>query len=151
MPLRIKLPSKERIIINGAVLENAGEATTITLLNRADVLRRKEVMSESDAQSPARRVYYMLQCAYMFEDDRPRYRQMALELLNQYELAAPSSREIAEKIRTEISAGRLYNALRASHPLIEHETERFKSLGLWPGLEEDGMDDELDTVESEEI
>ncbi len=137
MPLRIKLPSKERIIINGAVLENAGAATTIILHNRADILRRKEVMSEADAQSPARRVYYALQCAYMFEDERPRYQQMAQELLNQYSSAAPSSADIITKIQTEIGAGRLYNALRASHSLIEHETERFKSLGLWPGLEEE--------------
>ena len=94
-------------------------------------------MSEADAQSPARRVYYALQCAYMFEDERPRYQQMAQELLNQYSSAAPSSADIITKIQTEIGAGRLYNALRASHSLIEHETERFKSLGLWPGLEED--------------
>ncbi|MBO6861804.1 MAG: flagellar biosynthesis repressor FlbT [Alphaproteobacteria bacterium] len=136
MPLRIKLPSKERIIINGAVLENAGEATTIVLHNRADILRRKEVMSEQDAQSPARRVYYALQCAYMFEDERPKYRQMAVEFLQQYESAAPSAGDVVKKIRSEIEKGSLYNALRATHPLIEHETERFKSLGIWPMEEE---------------
>lgn len=136
MPLRIKLPSKERIIINGAVLENAGEATTIVLHNRADILRRKEVMSEEDAQSPARRIYYALQCAYMFDDERPKYRQMALEFLNQYENAAPSAKDVIEKIRGEIEKGGLYNALRATHPLIEHETERFKVLGIWPAEEQ---------------
>lgn len=136
MPLRIKLPSKERIIINGAVLENAGEATTLVVHNRADILRRKEVMTEADAQSPARRVYYALQCAYMFEDERPRYRQMALEFLQQYESAAPSIGEIGEKIRGQIDKDQLYNALRSSHALIEHETERFKSLGIWPENEE---------------
>lgn len=136
MPLRIKLPSKERIIINGAVLENAGEATTIVLHNRADILRRKEVMSEEDAQSPARRIYYALQCAYMFEDERPKYRQIAQEFLQQYENAAPSAIELIQKIRSEIEGGSLYNALRATHPLIEHETERFKSLGIWPAEEE---------------
>ena len=132
MPLRIKLPSKERIIINGAVLENAGEATTIVLHNRADILRRKEVMSEEDAGSPARRVYYALQCAYMFEDERARYKQVATEFLNQYAEAAPSAADLVEKVRESIEADKLYNALRATHPLIEHEIERFKSLGLWP-------------------
>jgi len=135
MPLRIKLPSKERIIINGAVLENAGEATTIVVHNRADILRRKEVMSEEDAQSPARRVYYALQCAYMFEDERPRYKQVALEFLKQYEAAAPSAAELSVKIREETESDRLYNALRSAHHLIEHEVERFKSLGLWPNEE----------------
>lgn len=141
MPLRIKLPSKERIIINGAVLENAGEATTIVLHNRADILRRKEVMSDQDAQSPARRIYYALQCAYMFDDERPKYRQIALEFLQQYENAAPSAKEIVDKIRGEIEKGGLYNALRATHPLIEHETERFRSLGIWPA--EDGQGDDF--------
>ena len=136
MPLRIKLPPKERIIINGAVLENAGEATTIVLHNRADILRRKEVMSEQDAVSPARRIYYALQCAYMFEDERPRYLRVATEFLEQYETAAPSASEIAGKIRSEIQNERLYNALRATHALIAHETERFKSLGIWPAEEE---------------
>lgn len=145
MPLRIKLPSKERIIINGAVLENAGEATTIVLHNRADILRRKEVMSEEDAQSPARRVYYALQCAYMFDEERPRYRQMASEFLTQYVDAAPSAEEIGAAIRIEIEKGRLYNALRATHNLITHETERFESLGIWPGVASD------DDLEADEI
>ena len=149
MPLRIKLPSKERIIINGAVLENAGEATTIILHNHADILRRKEVMSEADAQSPARRVYYALQCAYMFEDERVRYRQMALELLNQYENAAPSGAPITEKIRAEIEKDRLYNALRNTHDLIEHEVERMRSLGLWPEEQPSGADNDQDDDEAE--
>lgn len=132
MPLRIKLPSKERIIINGAVLENAGEATTIILHNRADILRRKEVMSEEDAGSPARRIYYTLQCAYMFENERAQYKQMALEFLKQYASAAPSAAALVDKIRESIDSDKLYNALRATHPLMQHEIERFKSLGLWP-------------------
>lgn len=137
MPLRIKLPAKERIIINGAVLENAGEATTIILHNRADILRRKEVMSEEDAGSPARRIYYALQCAYMFEDERVRYKQIAIEFLNQYHEAAPSAAEMVAKVRASIEADKLYNALRATHPLIEHETELFKSLGMWPQDEDE--------------
>ena len=149
MPLRIKLPSKERIIINGAVLENAGEATTIILHNHADILRRKEVMSEADAQSPARRVYYALQCAYMFEDERVRYRQMALELLNQYESAAPSAKAVTDKIRAEIEKDRLYNALRNTHDLIEHEVERMRSLGLWPDEPKSMSSDDQDDDESE--
>ncbi|MEQ8442058.1 MAG: flagellar biosynthesis repressor FlbT [Alphaproteobacteria bacterium] len=143
MPLRIKLPSKERIIINGAVLENAGEATTIIVHNRADILRRKEVMSEADAQSPARRVYYALQCAYMFEDERPRYKQVAMEFLSQYEAAAPSAGELTATIREETENDRLYNALRSAHRLIEHEVERFKSLGLWPDEEEEPEEQDI--------
>ena len=58
MPLSIKLPSKEKVIINGAVIENTGDSTTIVLHNRVDLLRRKEVMAEEQATTPAKRIYY---------------------------------------------------------------------------------------------
>jgi len=132
MPLRIKLPANERIIVNGAVIENAGDATTIVLHNRADVLRRKEVMSESEAKTPARRIYYALQCAYMFDDERPRYAEHARQFLNQYRDAAPSAGEIAAKIEAMIDQDKLYNALRATQELIDHEAERLGSIGAAP-------------------
>ncbi len=129
MPLRIKLPAKERIIVNGAVLENAGEATTIVLHNRADVLRRKEVLSEQEANTPARRVYYALQCAYMFDEERPRYAQHARALMQQYREAAPSAGPIVERIGALIDEDKLYNALRATQDLIDHEGERLEAVG----------------------
>ncbi|MCR9220795.1 MAG: flagellar biosynthesis repressor FlbT [Alphaproteobacteria bacterium] len=141
MPLRIKLPAKERIIVNGAVIENAGDATTIVLHNRADVLRRKEVMSEAEASSPARRVYYALQCAYMFDEERPRYAQHARQFLHQYLEAAPSAGELAEKIEGLIAEGKLYNALRATQSLIEHEDERLQAIGIKPDQPSDAAED----------
>lgn len=126
MPLRIKLPSHDRIIINGAVLENAGDSTTLVVHNRVDILRRKEVMAEEEATTPARRVYYALQCAYMFDEDRSRYITLALEFLSQYRDAAPSSADIVAKIADEIGEGRLYGSLKATNDLIEHEAERLK-------------------------
>ena len=49
MPLRLKLPHGDRIIVNGAVLENGSEATMLVFHNHADILRRKEIMQEADA------------------------------------------------------------------------------------------------------
>jgi len=130
MPLRIKLPAKERVIINGAVIENAGDATTIILHNRADILRRKEVMSEAEANSPARRIYYALQCAYMFDEERPRYAEHARQFLHQYLEAAPSAKDVADKIETFIDDDKLYNALRETQKLIDHEGERLEAMGM---------------------
>lgn len=127
MPLRIKLPSHDRIIINGAVLENAGDATTLIVHNRVDILRRKEVMSEQEASTPARRVYYSLQCAYMFDEERSHYITHALEFLKQYRDAAPSSASVIAKIAEEIEEQRFYGALKATNALIEHESERIKA------------------------
>ena len=128
MPLRIKMPSKDRIIVNGAVIENAGEATTIVLHNRADVLRRKEVMAEEEANSPARRIYYALQCAYIFHSDRRQYIEVARDFLGQYVEAAPSALEMANKVISLLNEQKYYNALRQGLKLIEHEDERMGTI-----------------------
>ncbi len=129
MPLRIKLPSKEKIIINGAVIENGGEATTIILHNRVDILRRKEVMSENDATTPARRVYYSLQCAYLFDTDRAQYLDLYRQFEQDYIQAAPSAAEILSEVRTLVAAERYYDALRKTQELMDHESERLESVG----------------------
>ncbi len=128
MPLRIKLPSKEKIIINGAVIENAGEATTIVFHNRVDILRRKEVMAEQDANTPARRVYYALQCAYLFDNERDTYLDLYRLFAKEYQEAAPSSGEIFSTIQGLISVEKYYDALRKTQDLIDHETERLSSV-----------------------
>ncbi len=126
MPLRIKLPPHDRIIINGAVIENSGDSTTIIIHNRVDILRRKEVMAEHEATTPARRVYYALQCAYMFDDERSRYITHALDFLKQYRDAAPSAALIIAKIAEEIEEQRYYGALKATNELMAHESERLE-------------------------
>ena len=133
MPLRIKLPTKERIIINGAVIENAGEATTLVLLNPADVLRRKEVLQEKDAVTPARRVYYALQCAYAFFQERDKFLDSFKKLLDEYEEAAPSAASLCADIRQLVGELKFYNALRVTQQLIEHDTERLQHIGVLPG------------------
>lgn len=132
MPLRIKLPAKEKIIINGAVIENAGEATTIVLHNRVDILRRKEVMSERDAITPARRVYYTLQCAYLFEEERERYLTLFTQFAADYAEAAPSAAPILDTLKASVAAEHFYEALRETQKLIVHENERLEAVGVLP-------------------
>ena len=135
MPLRIKLPAKEKVIINGAVIENAGDATTIILHNKVDILRRKEVMSEENAITPARRVYYALQCAYLFKNERKKYQASFQEYLKDYVAAAPSAADMAGKIVALVDEERYYESLRKTLKLVEHETERLIEVGALPAAE----------------
>lgn len=137
MPLRIKLPTNEKVIINGAVLENAGDATTLIVHNHVDILRRKEVMNEADAITPARRIYYALQCAYLFENDRNEYLTLANKLLREYEEAAPSAKETIDAVEDKLRAERYYDGLKSSLDIIEHETQRLVSVGVMPTPDEE--------------
>ena len=123
MPLRLKLPHGDRIIVNGAVLENGGEATMLVFHNHADIMRRKEIMQEADALSPSRRVYYALQCAYIFEQKRDSYLEIFERYLCEYENAAPSSASIAQKLREILLTNKIYLALKECRNLIQHESD----------------------------
>ena len=127
MPLRIKIPARDKLMINGAIVENGAVSTTLIFHNRCDILRRKEIMQESEADTPARLVYYTLQCAYMFEDARGRFLELCGNFIDEYLQAAPSAVAITSEIQGLIKEGRLYNALKKANNLIAHEAER---LGL---------------------
>ncbi len=123
MPLRLKLPHGDRIVVNGAVLENSGDATVLIFHNHADIMRRKEIMQESDVLSPSRRVYYALQCAYIFENERLAYIDTFERCLKEYEAAAPSAQPIASRLRDKVGIGKIYDALKECRALIEHESK----------------------------
>ena len=65
--------------------------------NKAEILRRKEILTEVEANTPARRVYYALQCAYMFKENRADYLQQGEAFLNDYLEAVPSLQKLLKK------------------------------------------------------
>jgi len=68
MPLKIILKNEEKIIINGAVMQNIGGSLKALILNEAVVLREKDIITEEDAKTPASRAYFALQNLYLFPD-----------------------------------------------------------------------------------
>ena len=62
MALVIKLRAKERLIVNGALIRNAGDSvTTLHLLNRASVLHEKDILLPENVTSPLEHLYIALQ------------------------------------------------------------------------------------------
>lgn len=122
MPLKINLKKNQKIIINGAVLENNNSrAVSFTLLNSTAILRDTEILTAEEAVTPASRVYYALQCMYIIPESEIEHRKNFEAFLKDYETAAPSSSELVKSIREEVSAGSLYKGLRLVRQLIEHE------------------------------
>jgi len=146
LPLLIDIKPGDRVIINGAVLENAGAHTRLLLHNEATVLREKEVLSEEVSQTPASRVYFALQCAYLFADKRQGYVESFDRYLTEYVAAAPSAMPIAEKIRGEVAKEKYYKALKSAQELIRHENN------LLSGIEDQAreIESQMDDMQSEE-
>lgn len=122
MPLSIPLPAGAKIIINGAVIENSGSANiTLTVHNKANILRDKDVVTPSEADTPAKEIYHAVQNAYLFESNRDEWLGVSAGLMIQFEHAQPAAAPVIEHIRELIREDKLYNALRACRRLITFE------------------------------
>lgn len=128
MPLLIDLKPGEKVIINGAVIENAGANTKIRICNESTLLRQKEIMTEDEANSPAARVYFCLQNAYIFPEMRAHYLALFDHYLGEYLEACPSAQPIGQEICNEISGDHFYRALKTSRKLLTHEANVLESL-----------------------
>jgi len=127
VPLKLDFKSGEKMVINGAVVENIGPNAKILVHNIAAILRDKEVLTENDAVTPAARVYFALQCAYVFPEKHDRYIKMFDTYLRDFISACPSATEIADEIRNNVNAGDLYKGLKGVRRLIGHEAETLSS------------------------
>jgi flagellar protein FlbT len=130
VPLALDLKHGDKIIVNGAVIENSGHNTQILVHNDAAILRGKEIMIESAASTPASRAYFALQCAYIFPNARQNYLAAFDELLVDYIKACPSARPIGHDIVEKLTNGTLYSALKASRKLVAHEKKLMGDLGI---------------------
>lgn len=74
MALKIRLRPNEKVIINGAVIQNGGRATSFLVQNFAQILREPEVMQEEDANTPVRRAYFACQLMLVDPANAANYR-----------------------------------------------------------------------------
>jgi flagellar protein FlbT len=123
MPLKLSVTKGERFVVNGAVIKNDGPDTSLVFENRAHILRQKDILTNESANTPARRVYLALQCAYMFADRKAEHLETFRTMLGDFLAAAPSSAAIAGRLGRLVDSNDLYGALKECRKLIEHETE----------------------------
>lgn len=125
MPLIIDLKPGEKVIVNGSVIENAGSSTKLRIHNQSNILKQKEIMTEGEANTPASRVYFCLQCAYIFPEERDKYVDMFATYLRQYVEACPSAAPIVEEMAGDVAAENYYKGLRLARKLLKHEGKLF--------------------------
>lgn len=121
--LGIRLEADDRMILNGAGIHFLTPAQ-IRLTNRAEFLFGRQIMRPDEATTPARRIYYALQNAYV---GTPEERLTALAEATFYittfiqETTSDSARALlAESLHTA-QAGNFYRALKIARRIIRHE------------------------------
>ena len=121
MPLLIKLAPGEKIVINGVVVENGGDHATLRILNQAHVLRGKDILTFEEATSPAKRIYYALQCCYLFPDGQGTHLEQARGYMEDFVAAAPSSGALVGEIIEHLRRNDSYQMLKVARKLVEYE------------------------------
>ncbi len=130
MPLKLEMKMGDRIIINGAVVEVATPHAKLVVHNHASILRGKEIIAKEHATTPATRIYFALQSAYLFPEHQDGYLEQFSEYIDQYLEACPSAADIVSEIKQEIEAGELYKGLKKAQHLVLHQQ------GILQGFEE---------------
>jgi flagellar protein FlbT len=123
MSLKLRLKPEEKVIIGRAVIRNGPKACDFVVENTVPILRQKDILSEKDAVSPARRVYFVIQLMYIDAENLVDYHARYWDLVKDILAAAPSTKMHIEKISEQILTGDFYQALKFTRKLIEYEEE----------------------------
>lgn len=121
--LVLELRQGEMLIINGAPMRFRTRSI-IELTQHARFLFGKQVMAPFEANSPARRIYFALQTAYIgTEDERETALATALGLIAEFKEATTSeeARQILDAAYAHAQADECYPALKCAKRIIRHE------------------------------
>lgn len=123
MPLRLTLKPHEKIFIGGAVVVNGAARAELTLLNNCAVLRQSDILTESTADTPAKRLYLLVQLMYMDSENLVGYHAKFWAMAEEFLSSHPDTRELLSAISQEVAQGSHYRALRLAKKLIVAEKE----------------------------
>ena len=123
MALKITLKPQERIIIGGAVITNGNTKCDLNIENKVPLLRGKNILKEEDANSPARRIYFVIQLMYIDEENLAVHHKAYWDLVSDFIQAAPSAIPLIKEISEHIVSNKYYGALKLAGKLIDYEQE----------------------------
>ncbi|MGG5808885.1 flagellar biosynthesis repressor FlbT [Falsiroseomonas sp. CW058] len=129
--LVLELRAGDLMVVNGASLRFRGR-TRVELVAKARFLFGKQVMAPESATTPARRIYFALQCAYVGpEEERETGMADAHRLVAEFQEATTSNmaRQLLERALALAEQDEWYQALRLVRHVMRHEAA---VLGLDP-------------------
>jgi flagellar protein FlbT len=124
MALKITLKPNEKMILGGTVVVNGSSMSSDLIIeNKVPILRQKDILSEKDANSPSKRIYFAIQLMYIDDENRNIHQNIYLQLAKDLVQAAPSTTGFIDKISEYILSDKYYPALKLAKNLIAYEEE----------------------------
>ena len=122
--LVLKLGPKERVLINGAVIENGDKRSRLSIMTpNANILRLRDAIHPGEVTTPVRRVCYIAQLVLSgdAEPDEARHQLFrGIEQLSQV-LTDDDSREALNAATQSVADGNYYQAMKSLRGLLPRE------------------------------
>ena len=137
MPLKIELKPFERLLIGNAAIRNGSRRASFVIETVTKFLRESDVITESEADTPCKRLYLTLTVMYLADDPAPA-EDLFMAQANELMAAVPSTAPYIRDIHAEIETKNFYRALKRGKDLVQYEASLAERLANPPdaGLNE---------------
>lgn len=122
--LVLKLGPKERVLINGAVIENGDRRSRLSIVTpNANILRLRDAIHPEEVNTPVRRVCYIAQLVLSGDAEPSEARMQLLRGIEQLSQALTDgdSRASLSAATTAVVDENYYQALKALRSLLPRE------------------------------
>lgn len=122
--LVLKLGPKERVLINGAVIENGDRRSRLSIVTpNANILRLRDAIHPEEVNTPVRRVCYIAQLVLSGDAEKEDAKLQLLRGIEQLSqvLTDHDSRTLLTAASDEVLDGQYYQALKALRGLLPRE------------------------------
>ncbi len=126
--LVLKLAPNERVLINGAVIENGNRRGRLNIVTPgANILRLRDALHPDEVNTPVRRVCYIAQLVLCGEADEETARPQLLRGIEQLAqvLTEPESQAALLQATEAVKDGQHYYTLKHLRTLLPHEEKLF--------------------------
>lgn len=126
--LVLKLGPRERVLINGAVVENGERRTRLAILTpNANILRLRDAIHPEEVTTPVRRVCYIAQLVLSGDVDLAEAKIQILRGMEQLSqvFTDADSRAQLDRATEHLSDGQIYHMLKALRSLLAREERLF--------------------------
>lgn len=130
--LVLKLGPRERVLINGAVIENGERRSRLSVMTpNAHILRLKDAIHPGEVNTPVRRVCYIAQLVLSGDADPEEARLQLLRGIEQLSqvLTDPDSRQRLDLATAAVIENQHYKALKSLRGLLPREERLFAAAG----------------------
>ncbi|WP_010141277.1 flagellar biosynthesis repressor FlbT [Oceanicola sp. S124] len=122
--LVLKLSPKERVLINGAVIENGDRRSRLSIVTpNVNILRLRDAIHPEEATTPVRRVCYAAQLVLTGDATAEETRHPLLRRIEELSqiLTDPDSRKLLSQATDAVLSEQYYQCLKALRGLLPRE------------------------------